>query len=80
MVVMNLDSTVRDVEVLVYRESYGSDVRYPSFMNQFTGATADTGFRNINTINGATLSAQAMVKGVSRASAAYKVVFLFENS
>ncbi len=76
MVVLNLDGTVRDVEILVYREPRGWEVRYPSFMDQFTGSTADTDFRNINTITGATLSVNAMVKGVSRASAAYKVLFL----
>jgi Na+-translocating ferredoxin:NAD+ oxidoreductase RnfG subunit len=79
MVVLNLDGTVRDVEILVYREPRGWEVRYPSFMDQFTGTTADTDFRNINTITGATLSVRAMVKGVSRASAAYKVLFLSEN-
>lgn len=76
MVVLNLDGTVRDVEILIYREPRGWEVRYPSFMDQFTGTTADTDFRNINTITGATLSVNAMVKGVSRASAAYKVLFL----
>jgi hypothetical protein len=45
-------------------------------LDQFTGTTADTDFRNINTITGATLSVNAMVKGVSRATAAYKVLFL----
>lgn len=79
MVVLNLDGTVRDVEILVYREPRGWEVRYPSFMDQFTGTTADTDFRNINTITGATLSVNAMVKGVSRASAAYKVLFLSGN-
>ena len=76
MVVLNLDGTVRDVEILIYREPRGWEVRYPSFMDQFTGATADTDYRNINTITGATLSVNAMVKGVSRAAAAYKVLFL----
>lgn len=50
-------------------------MRYPSFMDQFVGATADTDYRNINTITGATLSVNAMVKEVSRA-AVYKVLFL----
>jgi hypothetical protein len=80
MLVMNLDGTVRDVEILVYREPRGWEVHYPSFMDQYTGTTADTDFRNINTITSATISAQAMFKGVSRASAAYKVLFLSENS
>ena len=80
MVVMNLDGNVRDIETLVYREPRGWKVRYPPFMDQFTGTTADTDFRNINTITSTTLSVQALLKGVFRASAAYKVLFLYKNS
>lgn len=76
MVVLNVDGTVRNVEIMVYREPRGWEVRYPSFMNQFTGKTADTDYRDINSITGATLSVRAMVKGVSRATAAYKVLYL----
>ena len=64
MVVMNLDGTVQDVETLVYGEPRGWEVRYPSFIDQFTGTSADTDFRNINTITRATLSVQAMLKRV----------------
>lgn len=76
MTVINVDGTVRDVEIMVYREPRGWEVRYPSFMDQFTGKNADTDYRTINSITGATLSVRAMVKGVSRAVASYKVLFL----
>ena len=76
MVVLNMDGSVRDVEILVYREPRGWEVRYPSFMDQFTGKNADTDYRIIHSITGATLSVRAMVKGVSRATAAYKVLYL----
>ena len=76
MVVLNVDGSVRDVEIMVYREPRGWEVRYPSFMDQFTGKNADTDYRTINSITGATLSVRAMVKGVSRATAAYKVLYL----
>ena len=76
MVVLNVDGSVRDVEIMVYREPRGWEVRYPSFMDQFTGKNADTDYRIINSITGATLSVRAMVKGVSRATAAYKVLYL----
>ncbi len=76
MVVLNVDGSIRDVEIMVYREPRGWEVRYPSFMDQFTGKNADTDFRTINTITGATLSVRAMVRGVSRASAAYKILYL----
>ena len=76
MVVLNVDGSVRDVEIMVYREPRGWEVRYPSFMDQFTGKNADTDYRIIHSITGATLSVLAMVKGVSRATAAYKVLYL----
>ena len=76
MVVLNMDGSVRDVEILVYREPRGWEVRYPSFMDQFPGKNADTDYRIIHSITGATLSVRAMVKGVSRATAAYKVLYL----
>ncbi len=76
MVVINVDGSVRDVEIMVYREPRGWEVRYPSFMDQFSGKTADSDYRTINSITGATLSVQAMVRGVARASAAYKVLYL----
>ena len=79
MTILNKDGTVRDVEIMVYREPRGWEVRYPSFMDQFTGRTADSDFRTVNSITGATLSVRAMVRGVSRATAAYKVLYLSGN-
>jgi len=79
IVVLNIDGTVRDVEIMVYREPRGWEVRYPSFMDQFTGRTADSDYRTINSITGATLSVRAMVKGVARATAAFKVLYLSEK-
>jgi Na+-translocating ferredoxin:NAD+ oxidoreductase RnfG subunit len=76
MTVLNMDGTVRDVEILVYREPRGWEVRFPSFMSQFFGMNADSDFRNINTITGATLSVNAITKGVKKAVSAYKVLFL----
>ncbi|MBC8285378.1 MAG: FMN-binding protein [Nitrospinae bacterium] len=76
MTVLNADGTVRDIEILVYREPRGWEVRYPSFMDQFTGKDAESDYRTINTISGATLSVRAITKGVSRATALYKVIYL----
>ena len=76
MTVINIDGTVRDVEILVYREPQGWEVRFPNFMDQFMGLMADSDYRNVNTITGATLSVNAMKKGVSRAAALYKVIYL----
>ncbi|MBI4390180.1 MAG: FMN-binding protein [Nitrospinae bacterium] len=76
MVALNTDGTVRDVEVMVYREPHGWEVRFKSFLSQFFGKDAGADFRNINSITGATLSVRSMVSGVSKAVAAYKVLYL----
>ena len=48
--------------VLVYRETRGMEVRYPSFLRQFTGARLVDGrlTKPIDGISGATLSVQSM--------------------
>ena len=76
MTVLNVDGTVRDVEILVYREPRGWEVRFPSFMSQFFGMNAESDFRSINSITGATLSVRAITRGVKKAVSAYKVLFL----
>jgi len=76
MVVLNVDGTVRDVEVMVYREPRGWEVRFKSFLSQFSGKKADSDYRDINSITGATLSVRSMVRGVQKAAAAYRVLFL----
>jgi len=76
MTVLNVDGTVRDVEILVYREPRGWEVRFPSFMSQFFGMNAESDFREINSLTGATLSVNAITRGVKKAVSAYKVLFL----
>lgn len=76
MVVINPDGTARDVEIMVYREPRGWEVRYESFLRQFFGKSADSDFREINSITGATLSVRSVTKGVQKALAAFKVLYL----
>ncbi len=76
MVVINPDGTVKDVEIMVYREPHGWEVRFEPFMKQFYGRNADDPFNNINNITGATLSVRSMTRGVRKAAAEYKVLFL----
>ncbi len=75
MVVLNEDGTVRDVEILVYREPRGWEVRDKSFLSQFFGKDSASDFRSINSITGATLSVRSMTRGVYKAVAAYKVLY-----
>lgn len=54
-----------DVEVLIYRESRGWEVRYPAFTDQFKGAILDEGLRldrHIDGITGATMSVDALTR------------------
>lgn len=58
------------VEVLVYREPRGGEVRKPRFLRQFKGKTGRSPLRinrDIINITGATLSVRAMSAGVKRA-------------
>lgn len=57
------DNRIEQARVLIYRESRGSEIRYPSFVAQFQGATLTTeGLlnRHIDGIAGATLSVRAL--------------------
>jgi len=76
MTVLNLDGTVRDVEIMVYREPQGWEVRNKSFRRQFYGKDSSSDSRGIMSISGATLSATSITKGVYKAMAAYKVLYL----
>jgi Na+-translocating ferredoxin:NAD+ oxidoreductase RnfG subunit len=76
MVVINTDGTVKDVEIMVYREPHGWEVRFETFMSQFFGRDANDPFNNINNITGATLSVRSMTKGVKKAVSVYKVLYL----
>ncbi|MGP0566404.1 MULTISPECIES: FMN-binding protein [unclassified Nitrospina] len=76
MVVINPDGTVRDVEIMVYREPHGWEVRFEPFMSQFFGRDSKNPFNDINNITGATLSVRSMTRGVKKAVAAYKVIFI----
>jgi len=76
MTVLNTDGTVRDVEIMVYREPQGWEVRYKSFRSQFYGKDASSSQNEILSISGATLSVRAIKSGVYKAMAAYKVLYL----
>ena len=76
MTVLNTDGTVRDVEIMVYREPQGWEVRYKSFRSQFFGTDSSSNSNEILSISGATLSVRAIKSGVYKAMAAYKVLYL----
>lgn len=65
---------VHKVEILQYRESYGGDIRSPSWLAQFAGKTSGSALKingDIRNISGATLSSTHVTEGVKRILAAY---------
>ena len=71
-VALTPEAVVKQVEVLSYRESHGSEVRLPAWRQQFAGKTAATGIRpgqDIANISGATLSCSHVTDGVRRIAA-----------
>lgn len=69
MVGVTPEMTVRDVAVLVYRESRGGDVRRRRFLAQYRGKRTHDPIdvnRDIINISGATISVRSMNAGVKR--------------
>jgi len=62
------------VDILQYRESYGGEIRGPSWLAQFKGKTRGSSLefnRDIRNISGATLSSMHITEGIKRVLAAY---------
>ncbi len=74
---LNPDATVRQIEILTYRESHGGEIRLPAWRRQFTGKSAQTGGLavgdGIANISGATLSCTHLTDGVRRIAAVAQV-------
>jgi len=69
--------TVRDVDVLVYRESYGGEIAYESFRRQFRDKSAADPLlpgRDVKNISGATISVHAITGGIRRILATYELL------
>jgi electron transport complex protein RnfG len=62
---------VERVEIMVYREPRGDEVRDPRFRKQFEGKTAQDSLRlgrDIDAVSGATVSSASLATGVHRAA------------
>jgi len=60
---------IRSVEILQYRESYGGEIRSPSWLAQFVGKSSSSALQvggDIRNISGATLSSHHVTEGVKR--------------
>ena len=73
---LNADGSVKQIEIMDYRESYGYEIRNPDWRSQFVGKTAASKLvleKDIHNISGATLSCRHIVDGVKRILATYEV-------
>lgn len=75
-VALESDGRVHRVDILEYRESYGGEVRSPSWLVQFVGkkhgSTLEVN-KDIRNISGATLSSRHVTEGIKRVLALYEV-------
>jgi len=74
---LNADGSVKQIEIMDYRESYGYQIRDPRWRAQFAGKTASATLkldRDIQNISGATLSCRHITDGVKRVLATHDVV------
>ena len=63
------EGSVRQVEILSYRESHGHEIRLPAWRRQFVGKSVAAPLRvgeDISNISGATLSCSHVTEGVRR--------------
>jgi Na+-transporting NADH:ubiquinone oxidoreductase subunit NqrC len=76
-VAINPDASVKQIEILAYRESHGFEIKSPAWRKQFAGKTAQTGLavgEGIANISGATLSCAHVTDGVRRIAAIAQAV------
>lgn len=72
------DRKVRDVALMVYREPYGGEVKDRRFLAQYEGRELKDPllpYRDIHNITGATLSVEAMGRGIKKALALVTVSY-----
>ncbi|SFB23568.1 FMN-binding domain-containing protein [Collimonas sp. OK607] len=76
-VAVNPDASIKQIEILTYRESHGFEIKSPAWRKQFVGKTAAAGLTigdGIASISGATLSCTHVTDGVRRIAAIAQVM------
>lgn len=71
---INRDGSVKQIEILEYRETYGYEIRNPSWRQQFVGKTSASPLKlnqDIANLTGATLSSKHVTDGVRRVLAVH---------
>jgi Na+-translocating ferredoxin:NAD+ oxidoreductase RnfG subunit len=75
-IALDANGSVRQIEIMDYRESYGHEVRDQAWRQQFAGKTAADPLRltqDIRNISGATLSCRHITDGVRRVLATHAI-------
>jgi Na+-transporting NADH:ubiquinone oxidoreductase subunit NqrC len=75
-VALQPDATVKQIEILAYRESHGFEIRNAAWRKQFVGKSVQAGLvvgDGIANISGATLSTTHVTDGVRRIAAVIQV-------
>lgn len=73
---LNADGSVKQIEVMDYRETYGGQIRDQKWRAQFVGKTSESALKldtDIKNISGATLSCRHVTDGVKRLLAFYEI-------
>jgi len=73
---LSADGSVRQIEVMDYRENYGYEIRNPVWRRQFAGKRLGDKLKldeDIKNISGATLSCRHITDGIKRLLALYEV-------
>ena len=76
-IALNESGSVKDVEILEYREAYGGEVKDDKWRAQFVGKNHESALKltnDIQNISGATLSSKHITDGVRRLVATYAIV------
>src|SRR6188472_1224206 len=73
---LNANGSVKQIELMDYRETYGGEIRNENWRAQFVGKTSQSPLkldRDIKNISGATLSCRHITDGVKRLLAFYDI-------
>jgi hypothetical protein len=73
---LNGDGSVKQIEIMDYRETYGGQIRDQKWRAQFAGKTSKSTLKldnDIKNISGATLSCRHITDGVKRLLAFYEI-------
>ena len=73
---LNADGSVKQIEIMDYRETYGGQIRDQKWRAQFVGKTGQSTLKldsDIKNISGATLSCRHITDGVKRLLAFYEI-------